>query len=218
MVRDRSQVLARELLAHAGARSRPGRREGSGPGRVRSLRRAPLPHFARPLRRRQRPEPAVPRRHARPPTRARRSASTRRCRRRAGRARRASAKATGSRYLSAIDGLAYGDDPADGVVRGRRFIHGRLGVAFEAPEGFSLENTSQAVLGTSADGNRRLLFDAATTPDGQSLEEVLRTTWNDTIEPGSLDDHAPSTAFRSRSPCPAARNGPSASRRSASAA
>jgi predicted Zn-dependent protease len=105
-------------------------------------------------------------------------------------ARRASAPGIGEsdrpRYFSAIDGLAYGDDPADGIIRGRRFIHGRLGVAFEAPEGFSLENTSQAVLGTSSDGNRRLLFDAAETPDGQSLEEVLRTTWNDTIEPGSL--------------------------------
>ena len=105
-------------------------------------------------------------------------------------ARRASAPGVGEAgrldYLSAIEGLAYGDDPADGVVRGRRFIHSRLGVAFEAPEGFTLENTSQAVLGASADGSRRLLFDAADTPNGQSLEEVLRSTWNDTIEPGSL--------------------------------
>ena len=40
------------------------------------------------------------------------------------------------------------------------------------------------MLGASADGERRLLFDAADTPNGQSLEEVLRSTWNDTIEPG----------------------------------
>ena len=105
-------------------------------------------------------------------------------------ARRAGAPGTGEtgrpEYLAAIDGLAYGDDPADGVVKGRRFVHGRLGVAFEAPEGFTLENTSQAVLGSSADGSRRLLFDAADTPNGQSLEDVLRSTWTDTIEPGSL--------------------------------
>jgi len=43
------------------------------------------------------------------------------------------------------------------------------------------------VLGQNADGSRRILFDAATSPDGQSLEEVLRTTWNDTIEPNSLE-------------------------------
>ncbi len=89
-------------------------------------------------------------------------------------------------YLAALDGLAYGDDPGDGVVKGRRFVHARLGVAFEAPEGFTLENTSQAVLGSSSDGERRLLFDAADTPNGQSLEDVLRSTWTDTIEPGSL--------------------------------
>jgi predicted Zn-dependent protease len=105
-------------------------------------------------------------------------------------ARRTGAGKTGETgrldYLAALDGLAYGDDPADGVVKGRRFIHARLGVAFEAPEGFTLENTSQAVLGSSADGERRLLFDAADTPNGQSLEDVLRSTWTDTIEPGSL--------------------------------
>jgi predicted Zn-dependent protease len=66
-------------------------------------------------------------------------------------------------------------------------VHSRLGVTFEAPEGFSLDNTAQAVLGQSGDGSRRLLFDAAETPAGQSLEDVLRTTWNDTIDPGSLE-------------------------------
>jgi predicted Zn-dependent protease len=106
-------------------------------------------------------------------------------------ARRASAPGIGEAgrldYLAVLDGTAFGDDPADGVVKGRRFIHARLGVAFEAPDGFTLENTSQAVLGASPDGGRRLLFDAADTPNGQSLEEVLRSTWNDTIEPGSLE-------------------------------
>jgi predicted Zn-dependent protease len=91
-----------------------------------------------------------------------------------------------SRYLTAIEGLPYGEDPADGVVRGRRFVHGRLGVAFEAPEGFTLENTSRAVIGTPADGSRRLLFDAVETAEGGSLDEVIRTTWTDSIETGSV--------------------------------
>lgn len=91
-----------------------------------------------------------------------------------------------ARYLAALDGLAYGDNPADGVVRGRRFIHARLGVGFEAPEGISLENTPRAVIGTSADGGRRLLFDAVEAGDGQSLESVLQATWNDAIDPGTL--------------------------------
>jgi len=106
-------------------------------------------------------------------------------------ARRASAPGIGESdrvsYLSALDGLPFGDDPSDGLIRSRRFVHGRLGVAFEAPEGMSLENNAEAVLGSSEDGSRRLLFDAAATPGGQSLEDVLRTTWNDTIDSGSLE-------------------------------
>ena len=121
-------------------------------------------------------------------------------------ARRASAPGIGesdrARYLAALDDLTYGDDSGDGLVRGRRFVHARLGVTFEAPEGFSLDNTAQAVLGQTADANRRLLFDAAETPDGQSLEEVLRTTWTDTIEPNSLESTTvnglPAATARSR--------------------
>ncbi len=93
-----------------------------------------------------------------------------------------------TRYLAAIDGIAYGDNPADGLIRGRRFIHPRLGVAFEAPEGFGLDNTARAVLGTTPDGRSRLLFDAVETNAGQGLEEVLKATWNDAIETGSFEN------------------------------
>jgi predicted Zn-dependent protease len=92
-----------------------------------------------------------------------------------------------ARYLAALDGIAYGDDPADGVVRGHRFIHPRLGVAFEAPQGVVLENTSRAVIGASPDGSMRLLFDALAPTEEQSLEAVLRSTWNDAIETGSIE-------------------------------
>jgi predicted Zn-dependent protease len=93
-----------------------------------------------------------------------------------------------ARYLDAVDGLAHGENPADGVVRGRRFIHPRLGVAFEAPEGIVLENTPRALLGSSADGNRRLLFDAVDAPEKQSLVEVLRSTWSDAVEAGNAEN------------------------------
>jgi predicted Zn-dependent protease len=92
-----------------------------------------------------------------------------------------------ARYLSAIEGLPYGQDPADGIVRGRRFLHARLGVAFEAPDGITLENTAKAVLGLSPDGSRRLLFDAVEAEAGQSLESVLQATWNEAIETGSIE-------------------------------
>ena len=92
-----------------------------------------------------------------------------------------------ARYLAAIDGLTYGDNPADGVVRARRFIHPSLGIAFEVPDGFSIENTRNAVLGTTGEGSRRLLFDQVEAESGRSLEAVLRATWNDAIDPNSVE-------------------------------
>ena len=104
-------------------------------------------------------------------------------------ARRIAASGTGrverERWLSALDGLAYGDKPADGLARGNLFIHPGLAVAFEAPAGMVLENTPRAVLGTSRDGHLRLLFDAVDVPEGQDLQEFLASTWRDGIEPGS---------------------------------
>ncbi|KAA0121779.1 peptidase M48 [Methylobacterium sp. P1-11] len=90
-------------------------------------------------------------------------------------------------YLAAVDGLAYGDNPRDGAVRGHRFIHPGLGIAFEVPEGFTLENTRAAVLGTTQDGSRRLLFDQIEAKDGQPLDAVLKASWNDAFDPAGFE-------------------------------
>jgi predicted Zn-dependent protease len=92
------------------------------------------------------------------------------------------------RYLGAVGGLAYGDNPSDGIIRGTRFIHPRLGIAFDAPEGFVLENTAQAVLGATPDGNRRILFDAIEPKEGQSLAALLQSSWNDAVSTGAVED------------------------------
>jgi predicted Zn-dependent protease len=43
------------------------------------------------------------------------------------------------------------------------------------------------VVGASQDGRMRFLFDALATQDEQGLEAVLRSTWNDAIETGSVE-------------------------------
>jgi Zn-dependent protease with chaperone function len=48
-------------------------------------------------------------------------------------------------YLSAIDNMVYGEDPSEGFVRGRRFLHPKLGFTFQAPEAFTLDNTGDAL-------------------------------------------------------------------------
>ena len=57
-------------------------------------------------------------------------------------------------YLRELDGLLYGDDPAQGFVDGRRFAHPVMRIGFEAPQGFTLTNSPQAILIEGPDGLR----------------------------------------------------------------
>ncbi len=65
-----------------------------------------------------------------------------------------------SGYLAAIDGMNFGEDPADGIVRGRRFLQPRLRFAFTAPEGFVLDNTPRALLGRAPGGAEAVRLDS----------------------------------------------------------
>ncbi len=57
-------------------------------------------------------------------------------------------------YLREVDGMLYGDDPEQGFVTGRSFAHPIMRIAFEAPEGFTLTNSPQAILIEGPDGVR----------------------------------------------------------------
>lgn len=48
-------------------------------------------------------------------------------------------------FLTRINGLMYGDDPQQGVIEGRAFIHPAMRLSFTAPEGFYMVNGAQAV-------------------------------------------------------------------------
>ncbi|MBV1917994.1 MAG: M48 family metalloprotease [Sphingomonadaceae bacterium] len=62
---------------------------------------------------------------------------------------KAGAGATGTinrdAFLSRIDGLTYGDDPKQGVIDGRNFVHPDLRLAFQTPDGFYMVNGTRAV-------------------------------------------------------------------------
>jgi len=91
-------------------------------------------------------------------------------------------------YLASIDGMAYGEDPADGFVRGRLFVHPKLGFSFMAPEGFALDNTTQAVLGTKEGTGEALRLDVVKVPSEQSLIEYINSGWIENIENGSVEE------------------------------
>lgn len=80
-------------------------------------------------------------------------------------------------YLEKIDGLLYGEDPSEGIVRGRQFIHPALRFAFEVPEGFALRNGTKQVVARGPDG-AVIVFDAAPRqPPGRSMVDYLTREW-----------------------------------------
>ncbi|MGA2891766.1 MAG: M48 family metalloprotease [Xanthobacteraceae bacterium] len=97
----------------------------------------------------------------------------------------AAAKAT---YLGDLNGIVYGEDPSEGFVRGRRFLHPKLGFTFTAPDGFTLDNTAQAVLGIKRGGGQALRLDVVRVPAEQTLAEYLTSGWIESIDPATVED------------------------------
>lgn len=88
-------------------------------------------------------------------------------------------------YLSHVDGLMFGDDPVQGYVRGREFLHAKLGLGFSVPPGFVLENTARAVLATDP-GGTAMRFDGADVPRGGDLVSYLTSGWINGLQDGSV--------------------------------
>src|SRR5436190_15852533 len=91
-------------------------------------------------------------------------------------------------YLGAIDNIVYGEDPSEGFVRGRRFLHPNLGFTFQAPETFTLDHTAQAVIGVREGGTQAMRFDVVRVPAEQSLADYLNSGWMEGVDKGSTED------------------------------
>ncbi|OJF89881.1 metalloprotease [Pararhizobium antarcticum] len=97
--------------------------------------------------------------------------------------------ATGDRgrdyYLAGIDGLLYGDSPQEGYVRGQTFLHGTLGIRFDVPNGFQIDNKAEAVLATGP-GDIAIRFDGVADPKRRSLTEYIASGWVTGLQPATI--------------------------------
>jgi predicted Zn-dependent protease len=91
-------------------------------------------------------------------------------------------------YLSTIDNLVYGEDPSEGFVRGRRFLHPKLGFTFQAPETFTLDNTAQAVIGVREGGMQAMRFDVVRVPAEQTLGDYLNSGWMEGVDKTTTEE------------------------------
>jgi predicted Zn-dependent protease len=74
-------------------------------------------------------------------------------------------------YLTRIDGLLYGDNPSEGVVRGNRFLHPELRLAVNFPQGWDVQNTRTQVLAKAPDREHYVLLQLVPNARG-SIEDV----------------------------------------------
>lgn len=91
------------------------------------------------------------------------------------------------RWLAAIDGLAYGEDPRDGLVRGRAYLNSALRIGFTAPDGFGLEAARDMVVGVSGNGAQALRFDSVTLQPNQTLESYVASGWIEGVQTGAVE-------------------------------
>lgn len=88
-------------------------------------------------------------------------------------------------YLAGIDGLLYGDSPQEGYVRGQTFLHGNLGIRFEVPPGFQIDNKVEAVLAMGP-GDVAIRFDGVADSQKGSLTNYVSSGWVTGLIPDTI--------------------------------
>lgn len=79
-------------------------------------------------------------------------------------------------YLQKIDGIIYGDDPDQGFVRGRTFVHPKLRFRFDVPDGFQLFNSPRQVRAIGP-GGAAIIFDSARKPSDGPVSYYVANVW-----------------------------------------
>ncbi len=82
-------------------------------------------------------------------------------------------------YLSRIDGMIFGDDLSQGLVRGNSFIHPEMGIRYNVPVGFRLFNSLANVTAIKKD-EAKIIFDyipPKVAKQANSLKDFVVRMW-----------------------------------------
>ena len=75
-------------------------------------------------------------------------------------------------YLQHVDGLMFGDNPREGVLRGNAFLHPDMKFRLEFPQGWQVQNTPQQVVAQPQGGGAYVFLQLVSQPQGRSLRDV----------------------------------------------
>jgi predicted Zn-dependent protease len=79
-------------------------------------------------------------------------------------------------YLRGIDGLLFGDSAEEGFVRAREFMHPGLGIKFQVPAGYTIENNKDAVL-AAGPNEFAIRFDGVDVDRTLPLTDYVKSGW-----------------------------------------
>ena len=89
-----------------------------------------------------------------------------------------------AKYLSAVRGMTYGDNPDQGVTRGHEFLHPKLGFAFEVPAGYKIVNEPSQVVAAGKDGSV-IVLDMDKNERGLAPAAYMMQDWMKGERPGN---------------------------------
>ena len=89
-------------------------------------------------------------------------------------------------WVLSLQDMIYGDDPVQGIVRGRHFTHPALNISFSAPETFVLDNSAQALVGVLSGKPVALRFDHIAR-GSQTASGALQSGWVENTSLGPIE-------------------------------
>jgi predicted Zn-dependent protease len=75
-------------------------------------------------------------------------------------------------YLRRVDGIIFGDNPDQGIVRGSAFLHPGLRFKVDFPTGWDVQNSASQVVAKAPNANVFMLLQLVQKPQGRNLQEV----------------------------------------------
>jgi len=79
-------------------------------------------------------------------------------------------------YLRRVDGIIYGDNPEQGIVRGNAFLHPGLRFRIDYPQGWQIQNTPQQVVAKAPNADVYVVLQLIEKPQGRNVQEVALTS------------------------------------------
>jgi predicted Zn-dependent protease len=77
-----------------------------------------------------------------------------------------------TQYLAMVDGIVFGDNPEDGILRGNTFLHPLMRFALEFPDNWNVNNSATQVVGKAPQAEQYVILQIEQEPQGRTLEEI----------------------------------------------